>query len=49
MSTRREAVKQATTIRDLAAKYGKDYKTFRDMNPHLLSGAVPAGVTVNIP
>lgn len=49
MSTKREEVKQATTIRDLSQKYGKDYKTFRDMNPHLLSGTVPAGVTVNIP
>jgi len=49
MSTKREAVKQATTVRDLAKKYGKDYKTFRDMNPHLLSGTVPAGATVNIP
>lgn len=49
MSTKREAVRQTTSIRDLAKKYGKDYKTFRDMNPHLLSGTVPAGVTINIP
>lgn len=49
LSSRRETVKQTTTIRELANQYQKDYKTFRDMNPHLLSGVVPAGVTVNIP
>jgi hypothetical protein len=36
-----------TTIKALADQYGRDYKTFRDMNPHLLGSAVPAGVTIN--
>jgi len=36
-----------TTIKALADQYGVDYKTFRDMNPHLLSGAVPAGTAIN--
>lgn len=47
--TRRETVKQATTARALATQLKKDYKLFRDMNPHLLTGIIPAGVTVNIP
>jgi len=36
-----------TTVKALAEQYGPDYKTFRDMNPHLLSGAVPAGTAIN--
>jgi hypothetical protein len=36
-----------TTIKSLADQYGRDYKAFRDMNPHLLGSAVPAGVTIN--
>jgi len=36
-----------TTIKALADQYGRDYKSFRDMNPHLLGSAVPAGVAVN--
>jgi len=36
-----------TTVQALADQYGRDYKTFRDMNPHLLSGAVPAGTAIN--
>ena len=43
----RTAVAAPTTMRALADKYGRDYKTFRGMNPHILSGAVPAGVTIN--
>ena len=45
----RAVIQQATTARELAARYKQDYKTFRDMNPHLLTGIVPAGVTVNVP
>ncbi|MDL2226031.1 transglycosylase SLT domain-containing protein [Deltaproteobacteria bacterium OttesenSCG-928-M10] len=48
-SGQRETVKEATTARALAAKLGKDYKRFRDANPHLLSGTIPAGTAVNIP
>ena len=47
--TKRETVKQATTARAMANQLKKDYKIFRDMNPHLLTGIIPAGVTVNIP
>lgn len=47
--TKRETVKQATTARAMANQLNKDYKAFRDMNPHLLTGIIPAGVTVNIP
>lgn len=47
--TKRETVKAATTARALATQLKKDYKLFRDMNPHLLTGIIPAGVTVNIP
>jgi hypothetical protein len=36
-----------TTIKALADQYGRDYKSFRDMNPHLLGSAVPAGVNIN--
>ncbi len=49
LSTKRDVVKAATTARALAAQYKCDYKTFRDMNPQLLTGTVPAGVAVNIP
>ncbi|UQZ87979.1 hypothetical protein C4J81_01600 [Deltaproteobacteria bacterium Smac51] len=48
-SGKQATVEQATTARALAAKYGKDYKSFRDINPHLISGTVPAGVTINVP
>lgn len=47
--TKRETVKQATTARAMANQLKKDYKAFRDMNPHLLTGIIPVGVTVNIP
>ena len=48
-SGQRETVRENTTARAMASKLGKDYKLFRDANPHLLSGSIPAGVTVNIP
>jgi membrane-bound lytic murein transglycosylase D len=44
---KRTVVPAPTDIRALAGQYGRDYKSFRDMNPHLLSGSVPAGVTIN--
>ncbi len=49
LATKRVTVPTATTARALAAQYKQDYKTFRDMNPHLISGTVPAGVSINIP
>ncbi|MDR2827171.1 MAG: transglycosylase SLT domain-containing protein [Candidatus Adiutrix intracellularis] len=49
LTNHRETLETATTIRALATQFGQDYKTFRDMNPHLLSPTVPAGVTINIP
>jgi membrane-bound lytic murein transglycosylase D len=36
-----------TTIKALADQYGRDYKSFRDMNPHLLGSNVPAGANIN--
>jgi hypothetical protein len=33
----------------LAARYKVDYKTFRDMNPHILTDSAPAGAVVYIP
>ena len=49
MPSQRAEVKEGTTARALAARYKKDYKAFRDANPHLLTGVVPAGVVVNVP
>ena len=48
-TAQRETVAAPTTLKALAERYKTDYKTFRDLNPHLLSPAVPAGVTVNAP
>ncbi|MDR2935078.1 MAG: hypothetical protein LBV70_04265, partial [Candidatus Adiutrix sp.] len=44
---RRATTPAPTTVKALADEYGWDYKVFRDMNPHLLSSAVPAGTAVN--
>ena len=44
---RRAVVPSPTTLKALADKHGRDYKSFRDMNPHLLGNAVPAQVTIN--
>lgn len=49
MPTQRAEVKESTTARALASRYKKDYKAFRDANPHLLTGVVPAGVVINVP
>lgn len=49
MPTQRAEVKENTTARALASRYKKDYKAFRDANPHLLTGVVPAGVVINVP
>ena len=44
---KRAVVPAQTTLKALADQYGHDYKYFRDMNPHILGGAVPAGVAIN--
>jgi hypothetical protein len=44
---RRTVVPVPTTLKALAEQHGRDYKSFRDMNPHLLSNSVPAQVTIN--
>ena len=44
---RRAETPAPATAKALADQYGLDYKTFRDMNPHLLSNAVPAGTAIN--
>ncbi|MDR2349511.1 MAG: transglycosylase SLT domain-containing protein [Deltaproteobacteria bacterium] len=36
-------------MRKLADHYKLDYKTFRDMNPHVLTDTVPAGSYLNVP
>ncbi len=48
-SGKRAATAAETSARALASQYGLDYKSFRDLNPHLISGHVPAGVTINLP
>ncbi len=48
-SGKRAATPAETSARALASQYGLDYKSFRDLNPHLVSGHVPAGVTINLP
>lgn len=48
-SGKRAAVQAVGHARDLAAQYGLDYKSFRDLNPHLISGEVPAGTSINLP
>ncbi|MDR1313521.1 MAG: transglycosylase SLT domain-containing protein [Deltaproteobacteria bacterium] len=36
-------------MRELARRHGTDYKTFRDMNPHILTDSVPSGTVLNVP
>jgi hypothetical protein len=40
---------ESGNMRTLAQKYKIDYKTFRDMNPHVLTDTVPSGAYLNIP
>jgi len=49
LNPKRATVSQGTTARALATQYKQDYKAFRDMNPHLLTGIVPAGTSINVP
>jgi hypothetical protein len=47
--SKRATVDAETSARALAAQYNMDYKSFRDLNPHLISGQVPAGISINLP
>jgi len=49
LNPKRVTLTQGSTARALADQYKQDYKTFRDINPHLLTGLVPAGTTINVP
>jgi membrane-bound lytic murein transglycosylase D len=49
LAKRREMLKDPANLRDLAAKNALDYKTIRDMNPHILSDVAPAGSYVYLP
>lgn len=42
-------VDSASEMHQLASTYKLDYKTFRDLNPHVLTDTVPAGTTIYIP
>jgi hypothetical protein len=45
----RSALAEGGNMRELARRHGTDYKTFRDMNPHILGDSVPAGTAVFLP
>jgi hypothetical protein len=49
LARRRLTLSAAQDMRSLAANNKTDYKTFRDMNPQVLSSVAPAGATLNIP
>ncbi|MDR1164827.1 MAG: transglycosylase SLT domain-containing protein [Deltaproteobacteria bacterium] len=45
----RLALSEPQSLKDLAREHRLDYKTFRDLNPHILGDIAPAGVILNIP
>jgi hypothetical protein len=45
----RSVLAEGGNMRELARRHGVDYKTFRDMNPHVLADSVPPGATVYVP
>jgi membrane-bound lytic murein transglycosylase D len=49
LSTKRIRLEASADIKSLAAQYKVDYKTFRAMNPHLLTTVAPVGANLNIP
>jgi hypothetical protein len=49
LATNRIKLSKDETMSDLALKYSVDYKTFRDMNTHILSDSAPSGTFLNIP
>jgi hypothetical protein len=42
-------ISQGGSLRELAQKYKLDYKSFRDLNPHVLTDKVPNGTYLNLP
>jgi hypothetical protein len=49
LAHRRVRAEAAASMAALAAEQGVDYKTFRDMNPHILGDQAPAGATLYLP
>ena len=49
LSGKRGVVNQTTTLSALASQYGLDYKSFGDLNPHVLTNTVPSGTELNLP
>ncbi|MDR2302221.1 MAG: transglycosylase SLT domain-containing protein [Deltaproteobacteria bacterium] len=49
LSNARRRVDGQQSLRELAASFNVDYRTFRDMNPHILGEMAPAGAYVNTP
>jgi hypothetical protein len=49
LSGSRSAASEGGDMRELARRSGTDYKTFRDMNPHILTDSVPPGTVLNVP
>ncbi|MDR1082157.1 MAG: transglycosylase SLT domain-containing protein [Deltaproteobacteria bacterium] len=43
------AASEGGDMREMARRHGTDYKTFRDMNPHVLTDSVPPGTVLNLP
>jgi hypothetical protein len=49
LARQRNVLAQGGDMRELAKRHGTDYKTFRDMNPHVLQDAVPPGTGIYVP
>jgi hypothetical protein len=49
LAASRAVMAEGGSLRELARRYGTDYKTFRDMNPHVLQDSVPPGTALNVP
>ncbi|MDR2442474.1 MAG: transglycosylase SLT domain-containing protein [Deltaproteobacteria bacterium] len=49
LTTKRGRIDSPVSVKALANYYKLDYKTFRALNPHLLSDTAPVGAVINIP
>jgi hypothetical protein len=49
LAKKRQKVTEPTSLKDLAAKSKLDYKTFRDLNPHILGDIAPKDSNLNLP
>ncbi|MDR3135242.1 MAG: transglycosylase SLT domain-containing protein [Deltaproteobacteria bacterium] len=49
LASGRRRVEGNQSLRELANYYKVDYRTFRDMNPHLIGDIAPSGAYVNTP